>query len=176
MRNAKSVLMRSVPVCALVLLTSLNQAPPEISQASSADTIYFHGDILTGEGLESGRPVRTNALAVRGTAVVATGTDEEILKDWRGPRTDVVDLHGHFVMPGFNDAHVHLASAGLEKLRIDLLGSKSLEDMQSGIRTAAATPARGAWLQGIGWDHTLWEPKALPSRLDLDEVTDGHPA
>ena len=176
MKNAKSALKRGISLSALAVALSFGEAPPAIPQPSSADAIYFHGDILTGEGLESGRPVHATALAVRGIAIVATGADDEILKDWRGPKTEVVDLHGHFVMPGFNDAHVHLASAGLEKLRIDLLGSKSLEDMQSRIRTAAATAAPGAWLQGIGWDHTLWETKALPSRLDLDEVTDGHPA
>jgi predicted amidohydrolase YtcJ len=176
MRNAQSVLKRSVSLCTLVLLLSLSEVSPAIPQTSSAGAIYFHGDILTGEGLESGRPVRASALAVRGTAIIATGTDEEILKDWRGPETEVVDLHGHFVMPGFNDAHVHLASAGLEKLRIDLLGCKSLEEMQVRIRTAAAAAAPGAWLQGIGWDHTLWQNKELPTRLDVDQVTAGHPA
>jgi predicted amidohydrolase YtcJ len=176
MRNANSVLKRSVSLCTLTLLLSLSAAPPAIPQVSPADTIYFHGDVLTGEGLESGRAVRATALAVRGAAIVATGTDEEVLKAWRGPQTKVIDLHGHFVMPGFNDAHVHLASAGLEKLRIDLLGCKSLEEMQSRIRTAAATAAPGTWLQGIGWDHTLWVNKELPTRLDLDKITTGHPA
>jgi predicted amidohydrolase YtcJ len=149
---------------------------PPIPQASSADSIYVHGDILTGEGLDSGRAVRVSALAVRAGGIAATGTDAEILKKWRGPKTEVVDLHGDFAMPGFNDAHVHLASAGLEKLRIDLVGCKSLEEMQRRIRTGAANAAPGAWLQGRGWDHTLWGNKELPTRSDLDQSTAGHPA
>jgi predicted amidohydrolase YtcJ len=145
-------------------------------RVGAADVIYFHGKILTGEGLESGAPGRASAIAVRAAAIVTTGTDAEVLRDWRGPKTEVVDLHGNFVMPGFNDAHLHLASAGLEKLRIDLVGCKSLQEMQSRIRKAAANAAPGAWLQGRGWDHTLWGNKELPTRLDLDQVTAGHSA
>lgn len=176
MRTVDSVSKRRASFCAFVLALSLCEVSPVKPRVPPADILYLHGDILTGEGLESGRPVRASALAVRGTAIVSTGTDEEILKDWRGPKTEVVDLHGSFVMPGFNDAHVHLASAGLEKLRVDLLGCKSLEEMQNRIRTTAAVAAPGAWLQGRGWDHTLWETKELPTRLDLDQFTTGHPA
>ena len=46
----------------------------------------------------------------------AMATRDEIMK-LKGPDTKVVDLNGHFVMPGFNDAHMHLASAGLEKMK-----------------------------------------------------------
>ncbi|MGC2334108.1 MAG: amidohydrolase [Candidatus Acidiferrales bacterium] len=143
---------------------------------SLADAIYLGGNILTGEGLGSGAPRRASALAVQAGVIAATGTDADILAQWRGPKTDVVDLHGAFVMPGFNDAHVHLASAGLEKLRIDLVGCKSLTEMQQRIAAAAAKAAPGAWLEGRGWDHMLWTTKQLPTRLDLDKVTAGHPA
>jgi predicted amidohydrolase YtcJ len=145
-------------------------------QVTFSEQIYLHSDVLTGEGLGSGHRAGVSALAVREGVIVATGTDAEILKRWRGPKTEVVDLHGDFVMPGFNDAHVHLASAGLEKLQIDLIGCKSLEEMQTRIRTAATGAAPRAWLQGRGWDHTLWGSKELPTRLDLDPATAGHPA
>jgi predicted amidohydrolase YtcJ len=145
-------------------------------RSSLADVVYLNGEILTGEGLDSGRRVCVSALAVREGVIVATGTEADVLKEWRGPKTEVVDLHGSFVMPGFNDAHVHLASAGLEKIRIDLLGSKSLEEMQRRIALAASSAERGAWLQGRGWDHTLWKNGQLPTRFDLDQATLGHPA
>jgi predicted amidohydrolase YtcJ len=173
----KNTDVQTVLVLATVLLggavTSL-QMSAQTSQA--ADVIYFHGNILTGEGLESGTQRRVTALAVRVGVIGASGADAEILRNWRGPKTEVVDLHGDFVTPGFNDAHVHLASAGLEKLRIDLVGSKSLEEMQQRIAAAAAKAAPGAWLEGRGWDHMLWATKQLPTRLDLDKVTARHPA
>jgi len=46
----------------------------------------------------------------------------------KGPQTQVIDLGGHFVMPGFNDAHLHLADAGLQKLNVDLTGVKTLDE------------------------------------------------
>jgi predicted amidohydrolase YtcJ len=84
-------------------------------------------------------------------------------------------------MPGFNDAHVHLLSAGSQKaLQVDLDGTRSLTEMQSRIRAyVARLPASAkanTWIEGAGWDHTLWPGKTLPSRADLDSVTGSHPA
>jgi predicted amidohydrolase YtcJ len=160
----------------VVLSGAISSQSSPARVASASDTIYFNGNVLAGKEIRSGQPVRVSALAVRAGAIVAIGTDAEILKSWRGPKTEVVDLRENFVMPGFNDAHVHLASAGLQKLQIDLVGCASLEEMQQRIAAATSGAAPGAWLQGRGWDHTLWESRQLPTRLDLDEVTNGHPA
>lgn len=140
-----------------------------------ADTIYLHGDIITGDGLASATPRRVSALAVRDDKVIAAGTDAQV-SALRGRKTEVVDLHGVFVMPGFNDAHVHLASAGRTKLTIDLIGVKSLSEMKQRIAAAARTAPPGAWLRGRGWDHTLWPTVQLPARQDLDAITGKHPA
>jgi predicted amidohydrolase YtcJ len=114
-------------------------------------------------------------VAIRDGIVAAIGTDAEILK-LRCPKTEVVDLNGAFAMPGFNDAHLHLASAGREKLTIDLVGVKSLSEMQQRIAAAAKTAPPSAWLRGRGWDHLLWVSRQLPTRQDLDRVTGDHPA
>ena len=71
--------------------------------------------------------------------------NEEIQK-LKGPKTQVIDLGGHFVMPGFNDAHVHLGSGGFEKLNVDLVGSKSLDDMKQRIAARVKTAAPGEWI------------------------------
>jgi predicted amidohydrolase YtcJ len=143
--------------------------------AKPADTIYMHGDILTGEGLLSDAPQRASALAIQNGLVVAVGNDADVMT-LRGPNTEVIDLKGAFVMPGFNDAHVHLASAGRQKLTIDLVGVQSLVEMQQRIAAAMKSAAPRAWLRGRGWDHMLWASKQLPSRQDLDAVTGNHPA
>ncbi|HLH33706.1 MAG TPA: amidohydrolase [Alloacidobacterium sp.] len=140
-----------------------------------ADFIYYHGNILTGVDLESAQPQRISALAIKDGVIVATGSDADVQK-WKGPSTQVVDLHGTFVMPGFNDAHAHLGDAGRIKLSIDLTGTKSLAEMQQRIQAAVKTAAPGTWLTGGGWDHTLWASKKLPTKADLDAVTAGHPA
>ena len=128
----KAAKLRTVNVFVLLLVLVLNSSMPvSAQQHTTADAVvYFHANVLTGEGLNSSHPVRVSALAVRAGTIVATGADAAILKRWRGPSTEVVDLRGAFVMPGFNDAHLHLASAGFAKLQIDLLGSASLEEIR----------------------------------------------
>ncbi len=94
----------------------------------------------------------------------------------KGPKTEVVDMGGHFAMPGFNDAHVHLGSGGFEKLNVDLVGAKSLADMKDRIAARVKTAAPGEWIIGRGWDHTLWAVQQTPTRADIDAVTGDHPA
>jgi len=138
--------------------------------SSSPDTIFLNGDIYT-----QAAPARAQAMAVRDGRILAVGTNDEVRKLKRG-NTQVVDLGGHFVIPGFNDAHVHLEHAGLELLSVDLRGVRSLEEMQQRIAAAAKTAAPGEWLVGGGWDHTLWVEQRLPARQDIDAVSAGHPA
>ena len=134
------------------------------------DTIFVHGDIYTGA---AGR--RAQAVAVRGGRVVAVGSGSEIQK-LKGKHTQVVDLDGHFVMPGFNDAHVHLANGGFEKLNVDLVGVRSLAEMQGRIAKSAKVTPAGEWITGRGWDDTLWPGQKLPTSQDIDPVTGDHPA
>jgi predicted amidohydrolase YtcJ len=134
------------------------------------DSIFVNGDIYT-----QAKPARAQAMAVREGRIVAVGSNEDVQK-LKGSQTKVVDLGGHFVMPGFNDAHVHLANGGFEKLNVNLVGTKSLQEMQQRIATKVAQAAAGEWIVGRGWDHTLWPGGALPSAQDLDAVTNGHPA
>ena len=140
-----------------------------------AETIYYGGNILTGVGLPGGNPQRVTAMAVDRGEIVAVGDDALILQS-KGEHTVLVNLHGAFVMPGINDAHVHLAEAGRRKLSVDLAGSTSLAEMLDRVRLAAAAAPEGQWLLGGGWDHTLWPGKALPTRSVLDAVTGDHPA
>ncbi len=140
----------------------------------SPNTIFIHGRILTGEHLLSDTPTIVSALALTNSTVTAIGTDEEVLK-LHGPHTQVIDLKGSFVMPGFNDAHTHMASAGMQKLTVDLDRVPSLAAMLDRVRAYAGTSKPGQWITGGGWDHTLWASKTLPTRRDLDAVTGGHP-
>ena len=140
------------------------------SGAAPPDMIFLNGDIYT-----EATPARAQAMAVRNGRIVAIGSNDEIRK-LKGSRTQVVDLGGHFVMPGFNDAHLHLAYGGRQKLEVDLIGVKSLAEMQQRIAAHAKTTAPEDWIVGGGWDHTLWPGEKLPTRQDIDAVTGDHPA
>jgi predicted amidohydrolase YtcJ len=139
-------------------------------KTTQADIIFLHGDIYTGIAGQ-----RAQAIAVRGDRIVAVGSDAEIRK-LKGKYTRVVDLGAHFVMPGFNDAHVHLANGGFEKLHVELAGARSLDEMLERIVASAKVTPAGDWLTGRGWDETLWPGQKLPTRQDLDPVTGDHPA
>lgn len=170
-----------------------------------ADVIFINGSVYPGElprlpeVIGAGSPVsiptkqskehdklwtenvpgpksRFNAMAVTNGKIVAIGIDTEGILKLKGPNTEVIDLDGKFVMPGFNDAHVHLASGGFEKLDINLTGTKSVEEMKQRIAARAQSAGPGEWLVGRGWDHTLWTDQRLPTRQDLDSVTGDHPA
>ncbi len=120
--------------------------------------VFINGDICPGvisalrkSGTLSESSVlvnkRVQAIAVSGGKIIAVGTNDEIQK-LKGPKTQVIDLGGHFVMPGFNDAHTHLASGGFEKLNVDLVGT----------------------------NHTLWTEQKTPTRQDIDSASGDHPA
>jgi predicted amidohydrolase YtcJ len=165
--------VKPLTLTAILILTTLAQA-----QTTPPDTIYFHGDILTGTHLRpndpSPTPARVQALALAKGKILAAGTDAEILK-LKAPKTRIIDLHYAFAMPGFNDAHTHMAAAGQQQLSINLDGVKSLDEMKRRIRAYAAKAKPGSWLEGGGWDHTLWPGAKLPTREDIDQVTAGHP-
>jgi predicted amidohydrolase YtcJ len=156
--------------CCLLAVAPLLAATPQPVVA-----IYYHGNILTGEGLGHAHEQRATAIAVGAHEIVAVGNDLTVLRQ-KKPATKLVDLKGAFVMPGINDAHVHLAYAGQNKLAVDLTGSTSLADMLKRVSSAADHALPGQWLLGGGWDHTLWSRQTLPTRQDLDSVSHGHPA
>ena len=164
--------------CCLAPLQAQNAASGQAQAASGpkADAIYVHANIYTGVPSpgQFNSILREDAIAVRGDRIQAVGKSVDIQK-LKGPQTQVIDLGGHFVMPGFNDAHLHLADAGLQKLDADLIGVKTLDQFRQRVLEKVETAKPGEWILGGGWDETLWAVKALPSRWDLDEVSGGHP-
>src|SRR5882724_9295132 len=140
---------------------------------AAPDVILFNASIYQG-GPDSSGP-RPQALAIRDGRIAQIGMSADIRK-LAGPKTNLVDLHGAFLMPGFNDAHIHLWSGGLEMQHVDLVSATSLDDMKTRIAAKAKETSPGAWMQGRGWDHTKWQNQILPTRRDIDAVTGDHPA
>jgi predicted amidohydrolase YtcJ len=132
------------------------QQPKRVVRAAP-QILFFNGVIYTGVGLDQDKPQTVEAMAIGDGKVLAVGSNEDIV-------------------PGLNDAHVHLGSAGQTKLNLDLTGVPSLAAMLEKTRAFASQAPAGHWLIGGNWDHTLWTTKTLPTRQDLDKVTEGHPA
>ncbi len=153
--------------------------PSEAGYSGAPDTIFFDGNILTGTRLKAGdsdpTPGRVTAVAIHAGKIVAVGGDAAMLA-LEDAHTKTVDLKGAFAMPGFNDAHTHMAAAGRQRLSVDLDHVPSLAAMLAKVKAYAATLGPGEWILGGGWDHTKWASGRLPTRQDLDAVSAGHPA
>jgi predicted amidohydrolase YtcJ len=160
------------------VLPALGQSA-KLGYSEAPDTIFYDGSILTGTRLKAGdadpTPGRVNAVAIRAGKIVALGGDAAMLA-LKDSHTKTVDLKGTFAMPGFNDAHTHMAFAGRQRLTVDLDNVASLAAMLAQVQAYATKLGPGEWIVGGGWDHTKWVGAKLPTRQELDAVSAGHPA
>jgi predicted amidohydrolase YtcJ len=135
-----------------------------------AHRVLYNGNIHT---LDAARP-RARAIAIAGNRVLALGDDAE-MQGLLASRRQAIDLGGRTVVPGFTDSHLHFLSYGLSLTQIDLAEVPGLEEALSRVAARASTTPAGQWLTGRGWDHSLWEGGAFPTREHLDRVAPDHP-
>lgn len=142
-------------------------------EKSQHTTYYTHGRIYTNDPAEPW----AEAMAVTEGKISCIGKLDHVLLDCGGSQEGAVtvNLHGQFVMPGFNDAHVHLGGAAADELAVPLTGVPSVEEMQKRVADAVAHHKPGEWITGGGWDHTMWAEKRFPNRQQLDAVSPKNP-
>ena len=132
------------------------------------DMLITNGHIWTGD---RERPYATAAVVRDGSfAFVGKGADVNV-----GSGTEVIDLQGQFIMPGFTDAHAHLMWTGFAMQSVDLKGVLSVEEAVRRVAERANATAVGSWVTGAGWDQNLWPGEGFPHRRELDAVTLEHP-
>jgi predicted amidohydrolase YtcJ len=163
------------PLIVFVPLLCFAQVPSSAqSEDPATKTIYYlHGRIYTNDAQQ---PWAT-AMGIVGGKIRCIGSIEHILLDCGGSAegAEIVQLKGKFVMPGFNDAHVHLGGAGADLLLVRLNGADSIAKVQKRVEDAVAQHKEGEWIAGSGWDHTLWPEKKFPTREQLDVVSPRNP-
>ena len=135
-----------------------------------ADLVVANAKVWT---VDPARP-RAEAVAIVGERIAAVGTAAEI-DAWRGPATKVIDARGRFVMPGFNDAHIHLIEGGMQLDNVDLKDAASFEEFARRIGERAAATPKGEWILGGNWDEQAWTPAVLPAKALIDPVTPDTP-
>jgi predicted amidohydrolase YtcJ len=156
-----------IPVCLILLLGACE---PKKRDPAAADLVFRRAQVYTMDAARSW----ASAVAVRNGRIVYVGSDS-LPPDLIGPNTEVVDLRGRMVLPGFHDGHVHPISSGIElgECTLDDLGTaKALTDS---IRSCARTQADHAWVRGGGWQLPVFED-ANPSKLLLDRAVPDRPA
>ncbi len=133
-----------------------------------ADLAFIGGPVFTATTVRS----RIHAVAVRDGRIVATG--EKDVRELIGPSTEVVDLRGRMLVPGFQDAHVHPVSGGLELMRCDLTEGRTVSDYLATIARYAAEHPDEEWILGGGWSMSAF-PGGTPTAAAVDAVVSDRP-
>ncbi|MCW8084654.1 amidohydrolase [Sabulicella glaciei] len=133
-----------------------------------AEILFTNGKVF--RGLAGGI---ADGVAVAGGKVVALGGSRELA----GPDTKVVDLGGRLLIPAFNEAHMHLLpfGLGLRQVRLRAEEVRSLDEVLTRLREAAARTPKGQWVLGTGYDHTALDINRHPDVAELDAAVPDHP-
>lgn len=131
-------------------------------KSSRADLVLWGGPIATMSGDAEDGIGLVEAVIVKDGRVVRTGTRAEV-EPLVGDSTEVIDLQGRFVVPGFVEAHAHFLGVGQAKLQLDLRSADSWQEVIEQVREAAATMPEGQWIQGRGWHQEKWNVDPGPT-------------
>ncbi|MGE5486078.1 MAG: amidohydrolase [Ignavibacteriales bacterium] len=131
---------------------------------------FVNGNFVTMDR----RQPSARAIAVHGDRVVLVGDAPDAIAA-AGSGAEVYDLRGLTVVPGFNDAHLHLTSFGLGLDDVELSGARSIGDITKAIHARAAAAAPGEWVVAHGYNHFRLVERRHPTAVDLDMAAPANP-
>ncbi|MGY1604235.1 amidohydrolase [Geodermatophilus sp. SYSU D00815] len=121
---------------------------------------------------EGARPVQ--AVAIADGVVVATGSRDDV-RDWRGPRTEVLDLGDAVLTPGLTDGHMHPVMGLQLTADVDLSGARSLDEVHALLAAAAEGRGPEEWVQGWGLDPNVFAGRPVTDE-PIEAAVGGRPA
>ena len=155
-------------------VTAVSQQGPA---PAPADLVLRGGRIVTLDA----RVPEAQALAARGTARSSrVGTAADVAR-FIGPSTQVIELNGQFAMPGFIEGHGHFTGIGEGKLNLELMNTKSWDEIVHMVALAAEKAKPGEWIYGRGWHQEKWTSvptpnvEGFPTHQSLDKVSPNNP-
>jgi predicted amidohydrolase YtcJ len=139
---------------------------------TAADIVLKNASVIT---MDKAHP-RAGLVAITGDTISFVGTESEP-SPMQGAKTRVIDGGGRTVVPGFNDAHLHLFSLIRKLLSIDLSPASvhSIADIKEAIRRRALSTPPGKWLSGTDYNEFYLAEKRHPTREDIDGAAPDHP-
>ncbi|MEY9860281.1 putative amidohydrolase YtcJ [Catenulispora sp. GAS73] len=140
-----------------------------MSRSPFADLVFTGGPCYTVDAARSW----ASAVAVAGGRISAVGRHADV-KDLIGPDTEVVDLAGKLLLPGFQDAHVHPVLGGTTLRQCDLHELHTAEEFVAAVADYAARNPQAAWIRGGGWSMDAF-PGGMPTKDLLDAVVPDRP-
>ena len=148
-----------------LFLTMISCNPKKIK----TDLIIYNATIYTVDHDFS----TASSIVIDNGKIIAVGEDNDLLIKYTAEA--MIDAEGHYIYPGFFDAHCHFLSYGFSRLqRADLVGTKSYEEVLDRVR-AHAEKNDAEWIEGRGWDQNDWEEKSFPDREALDKLYPDRP-
>jgi predicted amidohydrolase YtcJ len=160
---------------AVAALAGASAAISQSPQAPSADLVLLNGKIVTLE-----TPAEVQALAARAGRIVALGSNADI-KRLAGQNTEVIDVSGQLVIPGFIEGHGHFNGVGQAQLQLNLMKAASWDEIVAMVAGAAKNAKPGQWIYGRGWHQEKWtsvpEPnvEGFPTHESLSRVSPENP-
>jgi predicted amidohydrolase YtcJ len=141
-----------------------------------ADRILTNGTVIT---VDTNLP-EAQAIALKDGRIIALGTSQEISK-YAGPATELIDLNGRVAIPGFIEGHGHFLGLGQALMMLDLVPTRSFNDIIEMVAEAALTAKPGEWIIGRGWHQERWGDSqqalfdGLPHHRGLSAVSPNNP-
>jgi predicted amidohydrolase YtcJ len=157
-------------VIILILFFSLALVSQSDSRREMADFVLLNGTVWT---VNPDQPW-AEAVALKGDKILEASSSEEI-KKMIGDNTQVIDLKGDLVLPGFIDSHTHFLDGGFSLLSIRLRDAESREEFITRIDDKAKEIEKGVWILDGNWDHQSFDPPELPRKEWIDPVTPHNP-
>ena len=165
-----AVAMRTALILAALLAAACTPRPDAPDAPEFADRVFLGGTIHTG----APDAAMVEAVAVLDGRIAAAGARTGI-DPLIGPHTEIIDLQGAAMFPGFVDAHAHLIGIGLREMTLNLEGVSSIAELADIVASAAQETPEGETIYGRGWIETGWPEARFPNRADLDEAAPLHP-
>ncbi len=153
-----------------LLFALLLAAPLGAQSVPTADLIVTNARIYT---VDDTRPV-VAAMAVRDGRIVFTGSAREAMA-LKGSATRILDLGGRTVIPGMVDAHAHLLGLGQSLQTVNLVGTKSYDEVIARVVARAKSVPAGQWVIGRGWDQNQWGDTRFPTHEALSRALPNNP-
>jgi predicted amidohydrolase YtcJ len=132
----------------LLIIASCSEKKP------IADTIISNGNIYTAADERK----TVEAVAIKDGKILAAGFSSDI-NEYKGDKTQMIDLQGKTMTPGFIEGHGHIMGVGYNELNLDLMSIKSYEELVAKVKDAVAKAQPGQWIVGRGWHQDKWDKK-----------------
>ena len=130
--------------------------------------LYFNGTIIT---VNENQPT-VEAVLIENGKIIKVGSKDEVF-ELKDSETELVDLEGKTMLPGFIDSHSHITAVAQTLMIVNLSEANSKEEFISMLKEYDKnnSPKAGEWVIGFGYDNTKFENEEHPTKFDLDTVT-----